>query len=318
MNTLEILRFVKGAVSTKDLIPVLKNFHLYEGRIQGTNGRVTIDAAFPGAAYNVTVLADKFVKAIDSCITTATVKVQDSKLLISSGAFTARLALADHSGFPRAVKEGKIVKNKQPLLPTLRLLRQFVSEDASRPWSNGVLLRDGYAYASNNVTLVRAPVGVNFPHNLSIPVFAIDELLRIDEEPTGMALTQHSVVFEFKTAWLKSVLLSQEWPDFKGLFDINPAVTPTPPGLIEAVATVLPFCPDPKFPIIKFTAEGVSTDIGDFSAEMNNFSLPEGRYHADILLSVLSVAEKINLDAYPGKIAFSGKGIEGVFVGVRS
>ena len=41
---LDVLDFVRGSISKKDIVPILKSFHVYDGRIQGTNGRLTIDS----------------------------------------------------------------------------------------------------------------------------------------------------------------------------------------------------------------------------------------------------------------------------------
>jgi hypothetical protein len=226
------------------------------------------------------------------------------------------LPLADHSTFPLAVKGGELLSTGDGILPTLRKLRAFVSDDASRPWSNGILLRDDYAYATNNVVMARTAFPWSFG-DVNLPVYAVDELLRIGQEPTGILQDAEALVFELGDAWLRAQLLTGAWPDVSSRFDELDAGAAVPEGLLTAIEQVLPFCPDPKLPEIVFSATGVSTTTGEHSAAVEGIELPDGRYRAEVLQLALSVAERANFAEYPNPIAFCGAGIEGIFVGLR-
>jgi len=319
----ETLDLVRGAVSTKDLLPVLTHFHIYSGRVQGGNGRVTIDAPCEElAGLDVTVPAKRFLDAVDACEGEPKIKVSDAgRLTLTRAKFRATLPLASHDSFPRS--EYRRGEAKQYALPktfllSLGTLFPFVGEDASRPWCASVLLRDGYAWATNNVTLARMPIGAGYPV-VAIPVFAVEELLRIDREPRKMMATDVAVTFDLGDGiWLKAQLLTGEWPDVSKIMPTKvPNKMVSTKGLAEAVLKVAPFCPDPRIPIIVTGDKGVSTMEGDMCAQVACGALPEARFRADVLLPVLEVAQDIDLSAYPNPSYWRSNVIDGVVVGVR-
>ena len=318
------LSLVRGAVSTKDLVPVLTHFHIYDGRVQGGNGRVTIDAPCSElSGFDCTVPAERFLKAVDACDGEPKLKLTDGgKLTISKSKFRATLPLANHESFPRLeqVSEsggGAFIQMK-PLLAMLRKLSAFVGEDASRPWSCGILFRDGFAWATNNVSLARVPY--TSPREFVMPGFAIDELLRMGHEPVTMMLEENSMTFSFNGDWwLRVQKLHGEWPDVsKFISDDLPAAGVDSGPLAEAVRKVLPFCPNPKIPVVQTGSEGVSTLDGEMSATCGLYELPETRFRAEPLLTVLESARYIDLSTFPGACYWRGENIDGVLVGLRT
>ena len=131
--------------------------HIYAGRIQGQNGWLAIDAPCPElAGIEATVPAERFLKAVDACDGEPKLSLTDTSMTVSRKGFKARIPLLPHDSFPCVDVSGQPDLTGIELLPTLRRLRSFVSEDASRPWSQGVLCVGNHAYATNNVILVRA------------------------------------------------------------------------------------------------------------------------------------------------------------------
>ena len=220
---LKTLNFVKGAVSTKDLIPVLTNFHFYSGRVQGGNGRITIDAPLELGGIDITVPAVPFLKAIDTCegiLDFENLKITEAgRLSIKKGKFRSVLPLSNSDEFPLVEpSEGK-ARHVPPILSALKRLRPFVGDDATRPWACGVLFKNGYAYATNNVVMTR--VIMDFGDcEFNLPGFAVDELLRINKEPESIIIDDNAVTFFFgKLGWLRSQLFSAEWPDVERFFE---------------------------------------------------------------------------------------------------
>lgn len=311
------LRFVRGSISTKDFVPVLQCFHFYNGRVQGQNGRIAIDSPFPDLG-EFTVPAERFLKAVDACDGAPVVTLTASgNLAVKKGTFRALLPLGEHTAFPLAVKSGTPLPIGGNLLPVLRKLRPFISDDASRPWSNGVLFRDGYAYATNNVVLIRAPVAWDAT-DVILPVYAVDELLRIGQEPDALLLDERALTACLGDAWLRAQLLTGVWPDIAGRMAVLEHGVQVPTGIRATIEKVVPFCPDPKMPEIVFSNDGISTAQGEHSATVTGMVLPDGRYRAEVLLDVLRVATHVNFVAYPAPIAFAGDGVEGIFVGLRA
>lgn len=315
---LNALNIVRGAVATKDLLPVLKSIHSYNGRLQGCNGRVTIDAPcveLEGKEFTVGCVP--FLKAVDACSGEPELVFEPQRITVKRGTFKAVLPLEEHAEFPRQEPTGQEgVKLTGALLPALRTLQPFVSDDASRPWACGILFRGGYAFATNNIVVAGLPA-VEFPMSLNLPGFLIDELLRLGLEPLRIQATSDAITFHLPGgAWIKGQLLSADWPAVENMM---PAVPETliPTGLQQAVERLLPFCPDPKVPLIFFSPEGVRTNDGAKSATVGGFDLPEGVYRAEPLLAVLAAATAADFTPYPAPATFAGAGgLKGLLVGV--
>ena len=317
---LETLKLVRGAVAEKDLVPVLTHFHISDGHIQGGNGRVAIDAVLTDPVLkkiNVTVPGAKFLMAVDGCKGEPTFKKTDVNLIVKRGTFRVVLPLADHDSFPiTEPPHGKrlTLKVGNDLLPTLRRLRPFIGTDASRAWLCSVLIKDGYAYASNNPIVARVPCDLP---DMVLPVYTIDELMRIGIPPIAIWLSpKGNMYFDLNhKRWVYSTTLAGEWPDVEKFFDPVVIEEIASDELREAVQRVIPFCPDAKFPELFFSDKGVSTADGTMSAAVECASLPEGRWHAKNMLLILSEATHMNLDAWPDVCRWTDVGIDGVAVG---
>lgn len=317
---LDTLRLVRGTVSDKDLVPILTHFHFYNGRLQGTDDRVTLDASCTGIEGTLTVPADKFLLAVDACDGEPKLSLSETgRLTISRGKFRAQLQTLPGDSFPRReLLPTDVPRVKAPanLLEALRRLVPFISNDASRPWSMAVLIKDGYAYATNNVQLVRTPFKSDIP--MTIPARAINELLRVALPPLTMCATERVVQFEYKDFWLSCQQSSLGWPDVAPMFDARPKkIIQVPAGLKKAVERVSRFSPDQAFPVVKITSECVSTLEGVHQATFEGFGLPDCAFHAQQLLLCLSEATHVDFGAYPKPIHWYGDGIEGIVTGVQ-
>lgn len=315
------LEIVRGAVSTKDLLPVLTHLHIYAGRIQGANGRLNIDTPCGMLArIEATVPADRFIKAVEMCNGTPSLKVTETKLVLSRGSFRAQLPLADHSSFPRAeVLPTGWKALEGGLLSVLRILRPFISTDAIRPWACTALLQADYGWATNNVSIIRTPLPRAWSGVLMLPVFLIDELLRIDIEPEAWLQDVNHIMFRLPGGtWIRSQKFVGEWPDnaFGLIKEVENSISAD--KLYAAVEAILPFCPDKNFPIIHTGPKGVSTTEGETYAEVNDIVLPEAAFNAAALAQVLQLAKEIDLTHYPKPCPFKGDNLEGVLVGCRT
>jgi hypothetical protein len=312
----ESLELVRGAVSDKDLIPVLTHFHIYDGKIQGGNGRVSIEAEMSTLRNKdpLTVPAGRFLRAVDAGAVKIT--VHDERLHMKGQGLKIVLPLADSSAYPVAKQPAKWKACKWDLLPVLQQLKPFIGSDASRIALCSIAIRDGYAYAANNPTVARVKCAAP---NMVLPVYLIDELLRIGIEPVGYHGSDLLLTFRLtKTSWIQSVLLTGKWPDVEEFFKGWPkrvAIVPT--GLREAIDAVLPFCQDDKFPALHFSKDGVSTTVAEVYAVFDDVKVPDGRWHARNIALVLKAATHINLNEWPKPCRWRGESIEGVTVGLQ-
>lgn len=311
---IEILNIVKGAVATKDLIPILTHFHLYDKRIQGNNGKICIDAPLD-TDLNVTVPADKFYRAVKMCGAKLNIKTTPTgRLSMTCGKFRALLTMLPNESFPKMEIKNDSFLNCEGIIPVIKKLKPFISDDASRQWSRSILFKDGYAWATNNVIVAR--IKVNFEWEGAIPVLAINEIIRLNEQPLGIAINENYVCFKYNNdVWLRATTCGEPWPEISSVVKECDA-EPIPKYFIETLNALLPFCEDPKYPFFTLGKEGIHTDSLDTGASVDLTSFPDSKFRAENLINVANIATHIAFSSYPNPCYFKGDGIDGALVGV--
>jgi len=320
---LETIKLVAGTVADKDLVPAFTHIHIYNGRIQGMDGRaVAIDAECSElAGVHATVPASRFLKAANACDGEPTITVKDSKLTIKRLGFKATLPLMAAADYPITPPPpaGIAQTVNKGLVAALKRLKPFISDDASRPWSCSLLFKNNILYATNNVILVSLPFVS--PINASFPISAIDEMIRVGQDPVAMMQQDNYIYFIYDKFWMRVLPSSLEWPDVQKMLDkFDYEQLPAVPGqLADAVTKIAHFHPDPKFPVVVFDAKGVHTMDGVHSASVEGIELPEARFRAEMIEKTLDEAIKADFTTYPSPCPFSGTGnLKGMIIGVRS
>lgn len=317
---LDALKFVKGAVSTKDFVPALTHFQIANGRVTGFNGRISLSAPIP-LDIDCTPKAAPFVAAIEACTETAQLNLAaNGKLRVRSGKFSAHVDCIANSEFPAVVPEGVAIQMTGPLLPALTILNEFTADDASRPWATGVLLDGSSAYATNNVVILEHWLGYFFPYRLNVPRTTVREMIRIGEEPVAMQATNGSITFHYSgERWLRSTLNAMEWPDVGGLFAKVQAtgadqLQDVPEELFDALDTLAPFV-DPTGKL--WIGEGVVATAEQDGASVEVPGLPACSFNHRMLSLLRGVAKKAAFAAYPAPVAFYGDAVRGAIAGMR-
>ena len=315
-DILETLRRVKSAAARRDLVPMHSCFHFYEGRVQAQNGAVCLDAPCALFAEPVTVNAEKFWRAakLTKCEFKYNI-TKGEKLSISKSKFRALIPVLPSTDYPLVDATVGVDVPLEGFLELARRLRPFVSEDVSRPWSRSILLRDAHLYATNNVVLVRLPVPLQ--GEFSVPILAIDALLDLGMEPHRVTANDKSVSFFLPNDLvLTSRLMAGKWPDVESI--IVPAeVEFLPDYFAETVENLIPFCDDPKFPMIVLGEHGISTSQGLTEATVDLGDFPECIFRAEPLLMVSRAATGIAFSSYPKPCYFEGDdGVEGMILGI--
>jgi hypothetical protein len=287
------------------MTPVLTHIRVYNGRIQGGNGKYCIDAPCPDLlGYDFCCPADRFIKAVDAADGEPLIKITDGgKITLSKGKFRAILPLAPVEDYPLAERErGDEAVMLGDWIPMLKALAPFIGEDASKPWAQGIWLADdGYAYATNNSSMVRirSPWG-STNNQLILPDFMVDEILRLGQEPMQILYTHGVITVGFEDgSWLQSRLLEGQFPEkAKQLIPVDVMGEDSAP-ILMALDKVRGFCPDPAFPQIAMGANGIGTLDGEMSARVEGMVFPELRWHADVLGMALKHSTEMNFDSTP-------------------
>ncbi len=320
MDILKTLRFVRGAVSTKSLVPEMRHFVITDGQVRSFNGNMALSSPI-ALDIECAPRAVPLVQAITNCDDVVTLGMTPAdRLRIKSGAFKAFIDCVPLEGLPHQQPEGNPLDlDGEHVLTAIEKLLPFVGNDASRPWTNGILLRGQSAFATNNVCLVEYWLGVDIPIPLNIPLSAIKEMARIGERPASAQVCEHSVTFHYSDGrWIRTQLYSTEWPDLSKVLDVESNTIPVPEELFKGLANVKPFVE--KDGRVYFRNGAVTTspedDLGaSYVVEgLHN----EGIYNIKMLELLDGVANRVDFTAYPDPLMFYGDRLRGAIIGQRS
>lgn len=313
---LDALKFVQGSIAkTGNGAPVLTHFLLNEGRVTGFNGLLSLSAPI-ALDLRCCPKAQPFVNAIEQCRDTIQLQLSaKQKLNVRSGAFRVAIDCLDADHFPDIQPVGQGVALSAPILPILRTLFPFISEqpqDAS-DWSAGLLLDGSVASACNRVVLVQHLLPCAFPYRVNLPRATVREMLRIAEEPTSFQLTADSITVHYSEGrWLRSQLHQVDWIDVSELFQNMPsAIDSLPPGFSQAIDTIRAFL-NPKG-LLELNEQGMHAD----TASVGIACFPPSYFNADALSLAASVADAIHFASYPRPCPFRGANLRGAIIGMR-
>ncbi len=317
---LSSLKFVQGAIGKKDLVPALTHFHIANGRVSGYNGRIAISAPIP-LDIDCCPQAIPFVKAVEACQETVQLHLTASaKLSVRSGAFKAHVATIEGAVYPEVLPEGDFVEIDGNLMPALRALFDFSSDDASKPWSNGILFDGESAFATNNIILAEHWLGYHFPYRVNVPRFALKEMLRINEEPVRLQIAANSITFHYEgERWLRSQLINMEWPPVAPLFARIPSpmdVPLVPEGMWAALEVLAPFVDEMSR--VYAAGDRFATALEEGASVELQGAPAEGIYNHKMLSSLEHIATRIGFEHYPAPLPFYGEAVRGLFVGLKA
>ena len=315
---LETLKFVQGAVAKKDFVPALVHFHIENGFIKGFNGKLGLCSPID-LDLTVSPKAVPFIKAIQTCKETVSMYMTgNGRLGIKSGKFKAFIDCTEET-FPDIKPEGETkITPTGELLPAIKKIAPFIAEDASRPWARGILFCNQSAFATNNIVLIEYWLGYDFPKPINIPQSAIQELIRINKEPSCIQISDTSLTFHFDDKrWLKTQLFSTDWPDPYRIFELESNLQDIPNGLFEAVEDITPFVNELGAVYLQTNIVSTSLDL-DNGATADVDGLPElAIYNNKHLLKLKGIAAKADFSTYPKPSLFQGDKIRGAIIGLR-
>lgn len=312
------LRFVQGAVAKKDFLPALTHFVIENGKVRGYNGKIALCSPIP---FDIACKpkAAPLVRAIANCSDTVALSMTPAgRLRVQSGSFKAFVDCVEGET-PHTEPTGEPIEiNGEAMLAAMKAVQPFVGEDASRPWTNGVLLRGQSVFATNNVSLVEYWVGSAFPLTLNIPREAVKEIVRIDEPPIGAQVDDKSFTLHYANGrWIRTQLLATDWPDLAAVLDRTSAQQPVDPLLFDGLEVIRPFVD--KMGRVFFQDGGITThQVEGEGASFHLDGFPwDGVYNIEILRLLKDTANSIDWSAYPKPCLFFGENLRGALIGMR-
>lgn len=317
---LDALKFVQGAINKRDYVPALTHFCIKDGRVMGFNGKLSLSAPIDldVACYPK---ASAFVAAVEACKDTIELHVTNQgKLSVRSGKFRALVEQIAPEEYPEVQPEGYMVEFKQPIIPALRKLYDLTCEDASRPWAASVLFDGALLMTTNNVVLIQYWIGNQFPYRVSIPRYAVRELVRIGEEPARVQVSGHSATFYYEGGrWLRTQLTAADWPDVESLFQkiSEQDLQPIPEGFFEALETLMPFVGKENKVLMTPGLLSTADPKDEHGASVEVEGVECGLYNINMLLLLKDVATRVGFQYYPAPVYFRGDNLHGAIMGMR-
>lgn len=316
---LNTLRFVQGSIAKKDFVPALSHFKIEKGSVRGYNGVLAISAPI-GLDIDCNPKAEPLVRAIANCEETVQLNMTaGGRLSIRSGKFRASIDCVE-GDTPHVMPSGEHVAiDGAALLQAFKVIYPVVGDDASRPWSNGVLLLGQSAFATNNVVLVEYWTGADVPHPINIPRAAIKEIIRVNEAPSSIQMDENSITFHFSgERWIRTQLLETKWPDLRKVLDRPSNTSPLDESLFPAVELIKPFCD--KMGRIFFSQGRVSTHTDENEGAGHEvLSLQHsGVYAYDMLMCIKGIAKTVDWSTYPNPCMFFGERVRGAIIGMKA
>lgn len=316
---LKALKFVQGAVSKKDFLPALTHFRIQQGTVRSYNGIMALCTPIP-LDIDCIPKAEPLVKAIGHCDETVSLSVTPTgRLSVRSGSFKALIDCVQEET-PHVLPEGEEIQiDGQELLKAFEIIYPFIGDDASRQWTNGVLLDGQSAFATNNVTLIQYWIGCNFPRTCNIPRACIKEMIRIGEPPTHAQIAENSITFHYaENRWIRTQLFSTEWPDINKILSIeSQKMGPMDTRIFEGLVKLKPFV-DKTGRIFMKGGYLSTAQNGDEGAE---YFVPdmqeEGIFNIEMLQILEGVALTMDFSLYPKPCPFTGERLRGAIVGMR-
>lgn len=312
------LKFVQGAVAKKDLLPAMTHFKIEGGFVRGFNGSMAISSPI---AFDIDCnpRADQLVKAITQCNETVTLSVTPAgKLRVQSGKFRAFVELIEGPTM-HPEPEGEVVHfDGETLLAACKTLQDFIGNDASRLWTNGILLKGASAFATNNVCLLEYWLGTEVPFVVNVPRACVNELVRINEAPTHAQLTTSSISFHFTDGrWIRSQLLNTDWPDLSKILNKPSNPKPIPDELFDGLEKLMRMADGGSR--IYFKDGIMRTHLeeqqgGTYEMEGLDF---EGCYNIAIMSLLKGVVTSADFTLYPDAALFFGERLRGAIIGMR-
>lgn len=314
------LRFVQGVVAKKDFLPALTHFRIENQRVTGYNGKIALSAPI-NFDVDCAPKAMPLVRAIQQCEEAVQLGMTNAgRLSVKSGKFRTYIECVE-GVTPHPQPDGDHVDiNGEVLIDALTKLVPIVADDAARPWSNGVLFDGSSAFATNNVIVAEYWLGATFPKRICIPLHAVKEFLRIKKPPVRFQMSDSALTAHYEDGtWLRTNLIDTKWPDVRKVID-KPlsGLTAVPETFFSDLAKLKPFMDNFNRVIFK---DGVmrthAEDVEEGAMSELSWLQHNGTFSLPMLLKLEGVAEQMDLSQYPEPIAWTGKSLRGVLVGMR-
>lgn len=287
-----------------------------DGQVRAFNGLVSLQAPFDAGGEEFAVNEDRLARALDACAgDELKITFNDKLLVFKQNKLTIRVRKLDATPVynPRLTLPGKDARmDAKGVQEALRTVAPFISADASRPWSVSVLVKDGHAWATNNLSLVRSPVP---DKSMALRIPSAAALLLLELPALDWIARDGNLIYVgCKRTALSFPEAAGEWPDTAKFFAGQPKQLPKLDDELQKAAKTVEKFAD-RF--VTLNASSVETKTNTLESEYEvQVKKGTGTYSARLLSLILSHATHADFSSFPKPIFFAGEGLEGTAVGV--
>lgn len=298
----------------------LRQIGFRDGRLHAFNGMYQYQAPSslpPDEEFAVS--EERLASALRSCGETVQVAATAESLRLKNGPFTVRVRkLKTPIDYERIALPKSASKQKADfgLLDALKVVHPFMSSDASRPWSVAVLLKDGYAWATNNLALVRSPITLpSLLEGVKIPAPAVTFLCSLPKLDYFHIDDQKRMIVVCDKALIRFPQSQANWPDMSKFFAKMPKKLPEVPKEFASAALQIERLSDRFMSLTSLKVEAKTESLeSEYEVE---FAKGKGTYSSKLLSLILSFATHADFSFFPEPVFFKGIGIEGTAVGIK-
>ncbi|EBY3944465.1 hypothetical protein XK44_003685 [Salmonella enterica subsp. enterica] len=149
------------------------------------------------------------------------------------------------------------------LLPVLTALAKWVPNEAPQVWATSLLLRDGYAYATNGKYMIREKLNVDFEFECAIAKPMLEALVKLKMEPTSVGYARGQMFFGFADGvQMDAPVLAAKWPDVSKFFNMEMDMQAITPEFLEVMDQLTGY--DEGQAILEITGESTAkADLPD-------------------------------------------------------
>lgn len=307
-------------------LPSMRRVYFERGIMRAFNGLVQYEATsgIDCTEEPFAVSEEKLELALKRCGEKAQVSTDAKFLKLKTGPLSVRVRKFPTDDAPALPPislpehHSAYGEDARALLAVMRQAEPFVSTDASRPWSVSLLVKDGYAWATNNLALVRIPLPASLASlEFRVPGGALDFLCSLPslDSFTLMPATEH-LVFQYEDSFAQIAQSTHPWPEVTRFFAAMPSALPeVPPALREAIENAERFAE--RFIAVDSTRVETKSEAIETEFEVA-LERSEGLYNAKLLALLVKASTHLELSAFPKPAFFVGpNGLQGTAVGMR-
>src|SRR6185503_15963793 len=210
----QALKWIADAISQRDIVSGKSFYKVSRNEIKATDGQLIAAHPWP-SNVDFVVPGEEFEAVFKRMKEEPTIKATDKGINIRCGLFHGTIATLplDKWAYP-GVEGADWQVIPENLLPLLKDLRPFISDNAMQKWATCIALENDWVYATNNVAIAGAPCKGLGSVMALLPMWAVDFILSRTDGLSHWAWTGNYVAFLWENgAWMRASLVIGQFPE---------------------------------------------------------------------------------------------------------